>query len=182
MSLPVIVVGGPPGSGKTTAARQAAEQLGLEFHSAGARFRAQAEEHDMPLDEFSRFAENHPEIDRELDEYMLALARPGRILDARLTGPLARRRGIPVLYVLVTARPAVRAKRLAGRDGLPVAAARRAMIARERSEQDRYAALYGLDLDREDPDLRIDSSKLSPPEVVNRLVEFIRRHASPASA
>lgn len=182
MSLPLVVVGGPPGSGKTTAARQAAEQLGLEFHSAGARFRAQAEEHDMPLEEFSRFAAEHPEIDRELDEYMLDLARPGRLLDARLTGPLARRRGIPVLYIVVTARAAVRAKRLAGRDGLPLAAARRAMATRERGEQDRYSALYGIDLDREAPDLEIDSSTLSPPEVVDRLVEFIRRYASPSSA
>ncbi len=182
MILPLVAVGGPPGSGKTTAARQASEILGLEYHSAGARFRAQAEEHDMPLDEFSRFAANHPEVDRDLDEYMLGLARPGRLLDARLAGPLARRAGLAVLYVLVTARPEVRAKRLASRDHLPVPAARRAMVAREESERSRYQALYGIDLAREPADLTLDSSDLPAAEVVTRLVDFIRGRGTPMPA
>lgn len=182
MSLPLVVVGGPPGSGKTTAARAAAELLGMEFHSAGARFRAQAEELQMDLGEFSRYAATHPEVDRELDEYMLDLARPGRLLDARLAGPLARRQRLSVLYLVVTARPAVRAKRLAGRDGVSVATARRAMVARERSEKSRYRVLYGIDLDEERPDFEVDSSELSPAEVVDRLVDFIRRHATPSAS
>lgn len=180
MSLPLVVVGGPPGSGKTTAARQTSEILGLEFHSAGARFRAQAEEHDMPLEEFSKFAATHPEVDRELDEYMLGLARPGRLLDARLAGPLARRSGVPVIYVVVTARPEVRAKRLAGRDAVPLATARREMQEREKSEKSRYRALYGIDLDQEAPDFAVDSSTLTPAAVVERLVDFIRRRATPS--
>jgi len=178
VSLPLVVVGGPPGSGKTTAARTTAERLGFEFLSAGARFRALAQEHEMDLGEFSRYAANHPEVDRELDDYMLSFAKPGWLLDSRLAGPLARRKGIPLLYLVVTAGDAVRAERLSGRDGIPVAAARRAMVAREQSEKSRYKALYGIDLDRETPDLQIDSSDLSPSGVVDRLVDFIRRHAT----
>jgi CMP/dCMP kinase len=179
VSLPLVVVGGPPGSGKTTAARAAAEQLGLEFHSAGDRFRAEAAEHGMDLGEFSRFAAHHPEVDRNIDEEMLRLARPGRLLDSRLAGPLARRRGIPVLYIVVTARDDVRAARLAGRDGVAVPAARRAMLVREGSERSRYQALYGIDLDREKPDLQVDSSAIAPPAVADRLVDFIRRRGTP---
>ncbi len=52
------------------------------------------------------------------------------------------------------------------------------MVAREQSEKSRYKALYGIDLDRETPDLQIDSSDLSPSGVVDRLVDFIRRHAT----
>lgn len=181
MSLPLVVVGGPPGSGKTTAARAAADRLGLLFESAGARFRALAEERGMDLAAFSQFAAAHPEVDRRLDEEMLRLAGPGRLLDSRLAGPLARRRGIPVLYLVVTARDDVRAHRLAGRDGVPVAAAHRAMQLREESEKHRYEALYGIDLDREEPDLRIDSSELAPAAVVDRLVDFIRRHGTPSA-
>jgi len=180
VNRPVVVVGGPPGSGKTTAARQTAEQLGLEFHSAGARFRAQAEQHRMDLEEFSRYAATHPEVDRRLDDQMLGLAQPGRLIDARLTGALARRQGVPVIYLVVTARAEVRAARIAGRDGIPIPAAHRAMVAREQSEKSRYQALYGIDLDREVPDFQVDSSDLAPAAVVERLVDFIRRRASPA--
>lgn len=180
MNLPLVVVGGPPGSGKTTAARAAARRLGLEYLSAGARFRALAEKRGMDLGEFSRYAAGHPEIDRELDDYMLGFARPGWLLDSRLAGLLARRRGIPVIYVVVTASDRVRSERLAHRDALPVPAARRAMVAREESERSRYRALYGIDLEREAPDLTIDSSRLSPAEVVDRLVDFIRGRVHPA--
>jgi cytidylate kinase len=112
---------------------------------------------------------------------MLGFAKPGWLLDARMTGPLARRKGIPVLYLVVTAGDDVRARRLAGRDSMTVPAARRAMLARERSEKSRYKALYGIDLDREVPDLQVDSSDLTPAQVVDRLVDFIRRHATPSS-
>jgi CMP/dCMP kinase len=181
VSPPLVVIGGPPGSGKTTAARATAERLGLEFLSAGARFRSLAQEHDMDLGEFSRYAASHPEIDRQLDDEMLGYAKPGWLLDSRLAGPLARRRGIPVLYLVVTAGDAVRAERLSARDKIPVAAARRAMVAREQSEKSRYRALYGIDLEHEVPDLTVDSSDLSPSAVVDRLVDFIRRHATPAA-
>jgi cytidylate kinase len=176
--LPLVAVGGPPGSGKTTAARGAAERLGLEYHSAGTLFRAEAERRHMDLEAFSRYAEAHPEVDRELDAHMLSLARPGRLLDARLAGPLARRNGIPVLYLIVTARPEVRAQRIAGRDGTPREAAEPAMRAREESEKNRYRAIYGIDLNREVPDLLVDSSEIPPETVVEKLVEFVRRSAS----
>lgn len=182
MSLPLVAVGGPPGSGKTTAARAVADRLGLEFHSAGALFRAEAERHSMDLSEFSRYAAQHPEVDRELDRHMLDLARPGRLLEARLAGPLARRKGILVLYLVVTAREDVRAQRIASRDGIPLAAAYRAMLAREASEKARYGSIYGIDVNQEAPDLRVDSSDMPAPAVVDRLVDFIRHHDPPAPA
>lgn len=182
MSPPLVVVGGPPGSGKTTAARAVAERLGLKYRSAGDRFRALARERGMTLEELSRYAEQHPEVDRALDDDMAGFARSGWLLDSRMAGPLARRKGIPVLYLVVTARVPVRARRLAGRDGVPVPVARERMLAREKSEKDRYKALYGIDLDREVPDLKVDSSDRTPAEVVDRLVDFIRRHATPTSS
>ncbi|MFZ1023427.1 MAG: nucleoside monophosphate kinase, partial [Thermoplasmata archaeon] len=71
----VVCVGGPPGSGKSTAARKVAEALGLEYHSAGEIFRAEARQHEMDLIAFSHFAEKHDEVDRAIDRAMLAEAR-----------------------------------------------------------------------------------------------------------
>ncbi len=177
MNRPLVVVGGPPGSGKTTAARRVAERLGLEYFSAGEIFRSEATRRGMDLGEFSRYAEEHPEVDRTLDDHVLSLARPGRLLEGRITGPLCRRKSLPLVYFVVTAREEVRAHRLAGRDGIPFAAAHRAMLRREASERDRYRRYYGIDLEREPADLTIDSSERTPDEVVETMVAFLNRPA-----
>ncbi|MFZ0892330.1 MAG: AAA family ATPase [Thermoplasmata archaeon] len=174
----VVCVGGPPGSGKSTAARKVAEALGLEYHSAGEIFRAEARQHEMDLIAFSHFAEKHDEVDRAIDRAMLAEARPGRILDARLAGPLCRRESISVHYLVVTATEEVRASRLAHRDDVPLARAQSDMQARELSERARYLRLYDIDLAREVGDLTVDSSHLAPARVVAELIG----HLDPAAA
>ncbi|MGB6501651.1 MAG: AAA family ATPase, partial [Thermoplasmata archaeon] len=74
----VVTLGGPPGSGKSTAGRLVAAELGLQLRSAGEMFRAEAVSQGMSLAVFGRYAEAHPEVDRELDRRMQALAAPGR--------------------------------------------------------------------------------------------------------
>ncbi|MCI4325132.1 MAG: AAA family ATPase [Thermoplasmata archaeon] len=168
----VLTIGGPPGSGKSTAGRAVAVELGREFVSAGELFRAEARRRGVTLLELSKLAEADPSIDRTLDDEMIRRANPSRLLDGRVTGPLLRRRGIPTQYVIVTAREQVRYDRLAGRDGGVVDDVARQTAQREASEHDRYHRYYGIDLAAEHPDLLIDSSELSPGEVVRRIVAF----------
>ena len=132
----------------------------------------------MDLNAFSRFAELHEEVDRALDATMLALATPSRLLDGRLTGPLCRRNGLSTLYLVVTARDEVRARRLASRDGQTVSEATKGMHDREESERVRYLRFYGIDLSREEPDFVVDASDLPPEVVSDRLVEFVRSRSS----
>jgi CMP/dCMP kinase len=153
-----------------------ASELGLDYRSAGELFREEARGRGLTLEEFGRFAEQHPEVDRELDRAMEALARPGVLLEGRVQGALCRRRGVPVLSIVVTASETERARRVAGRDHLDVEAAREAIRRREASERRRYLEYYGIDLDRERPDLEVDSSDLPPTEVARRIVEFLRPH------
>jgi cytidylate kinase len=177
----LVTVTGPAGSGKSTAGRSAADALGLDFFSAGELFRAEAKRQGMNLAEFSLYAEQHDEVDRSLDEAMLGLARPGRLLEGRITGALCHRRNIPVLYVVVTAREEVRLKRLAQRDGQTLEEARRLTHLREHSENARYRRLYGIDLEREPADLLVDSSDLSPSEVEGRIVERVGQSSGSAA-
>ena len=170
-----IALTGPPGSGKTTAGREAARRLGLDYLSAGELFRQQARERGLDLAGFSRYAQEHLDVDRHLDDTMTRAADPGRILEGRIVGPLLRRSGVPVYWILVTARPDVRARRLAERDGLTIEAAQRAMEEREASERDRYARAYAIDLATERPDTTVDSSAMAPQEVSDRLLDLIRR-------
>ena len=170
----VVTVGGPPGSGKSTAGRLVASALGLEFRSAGDLFRAEARRRGMDLAAFGQYAATHPEVDRELDRSMQALASPGRLLDGRIQGPLCRRAGVAVYDVVVTAREDVRVQRVANRDGQSVEEARRLVREREASERDRYRRFYGIDLEQEPASLVVDSSDRPPRAVAEAILAFVR--------
>jgi CMP/dCMP kinase len=175
----VIALGGPPGSGKSTAGRLAAQRLGREFVSAGERFRAEAARRGLTLEALGALAENEASVDRSLDEAMLALASPDRLLDGRVVGALCRQRGIPVDYLWVTARPEVRIARLCARDHVEPSACRAATERREASERRRYLAWYGIDLEKERPDLTIDSSALTAEVVAETIGAFVTRSGGP---
>jgi cytidylate kinase len=134
----------------------------------------------MDLAEFGRYALEHPEVDRELDRTMQALARPGRLLDGRVQGALCRRAGVPVYDVVVTAREEVRVRRVADRDGASLEEARSQVREREASERDRYRRFYGIDLDRERADLVVDSSDRPPLAVADAILAYLRDRESAA--
>jgi CMP/dCMP kinase len=169
----VVAIGGPPGSGKSTAGRIVAARLGLAYRSAGDAFRAEAARRGLDLAAFGRYAESHPEVDRELDRTMQSSARPGVVLDGRIQGILCRRNGIPVASVIVTADLPERVRRVAQRDAIPAAVAADEVRAREASERARYFRFYGIDLDREAPDLTVDSTHRPPEEVAEAIVAFV---------
>ena len=67
----ILVIGGPPGSGKTTVAQRWAVTHGYVLISAGTKFRAMAKERGMTLEAFGKAAEKDPSIDRALDRAIL---------------------------------------------------------------------------------------------------------------
>lgn len=170
----VVAIGGPPGSGKSTAGRRVAEALGLEYCSAGEVFRNEATAHGMDVEAFGHFAETHPEVDRKLDELMQARARPGVLLDGRIQAALCRGRGRPVYAIVVTADETERARRVAERDGQSLEEALRRIRERADSERARYTKFYGLDPDRERPDLEVDSTHLPPAGVAAAITEYLQ--------
>jgi len=172
----VVTIGGPPGSGKSTAGRLVADRLGLDYRAAGQVFRAEAERRGLSVEAFGHYALAHPEVDRELDRAMQRAARPGTLLDGRIQGPLCRRHGIPVYTIVVTAREDERVRRVAQRDHQALAEATARVREREASERERYRRFYGIDLDREAADLTIDSSDRPPPDVAAAIVDFVRAH------
>ncbi len=172
----VVTIGGPPGSGKSTAGRRVAETLNLEYRSAGDVFRAEAKARGLSVEEFNRYAEGHPEVDRDVDAAMQALATPGRLLEGRIQGVLCRRHGIPAIAVVVTAAEKERVRRVAARDGQSLDEARARVRAREESERRRYRRDYGIDLAEETGDLVVDSTSQGPAEVAGTIVAFVRSH------
>ena len=169
----ILVIGGPPGSGKTTVAERWSKVRGYALVSAGMRFRAMAKERGLSLEELGRLAEADPVIDRSLDravyEEIESNASNGRnvVVDGRIQAYLLAQRHVECLKVLIDAPLDVRAERIAGREEKSVEASKREITARERSERARYKSIYGIDLkDTRLFDVVIDSARKTPDEIV----------------
>ncbi|NOZ59059.1 MAG: AAA family ATPase [Euryarchaeota archaeon] len=140
----IVTISGPIGSGKTTVARAIASRFKLRHVSAGEVFRSLARERGMSLAEFSKYAEEHHEVDRLVDERQVELARQGNaVVDGRLTAWLLPE---AELKIWLKAPLEVRAERVAKREGISFEQALRETKLREESEAKRYREIYGIDL------------------------------------
>jgi len=143
----LITVSGPPGSGKSTNAVQLADALGLGHVSGGDIFREMAAERDMTPVEFNEFAEEDPQIDRDLDRRLreIAVERDDVVLESRLAGWLAADHADFRFWF--DAPLSVRAERIAERESKPVDRARTETERREASERKRYEEYYNIDIE-----------------------------------
>ena len=158
----IITIGGLPGTGTTTIAKMIAEKYNLKHVCAGFIFREMAKEMGMDLQEFSKYAEEHEEIDKEIDRRQVELARQGNvILEGRLAAWMLLRNGVkPDLTIWFKAPLEVRAERISKRENIDKEDALKKMIERENSEKKRYKEIYNIDLDDLSIyDLIIDTSK-----------------------
>ena len=169
-----ITISGPPGSGKTTVAKILAKKLGFNLISGGDIFREMAKEHNMDIMEFSKYAENNWDIDREIDKRLVELAKKNDnvIIDSRLSGWLAYLNGIPAFKVYVKASLPVRVERIWKREGGELEKIRKETIYREKSEKLRYKEIYNIDFeDLSIYDLIVESDNLTPEEIAKIIME-----------
>ena len=170
----IIAVAGAPGTGTTTLCKLLSDRTGLPHVYAGQIFRQLAAERAMDVTTFNRYAEEHPDIDIELDRRMIEVARKGAcVLEGRMVAwQLQKAQVHDALRVLLEAPEEVRAARVAKREGVPdfhkVLMDNRH---REASEAKRYREFYGFDPnDPRQYDLVIDSSAATPDEIAQRVL------------
>lgn len=168
----VITIGGPPGSGTTTIAEMLAERLNLTYVYTGDIFRELAKKHKMSLEEFGEYADNHPEIDSELDKRQLELAKEGQvILEGRVAGWIVTRNGVEAFKIWLEASPEVRAERVGEREEKDTEEVAAEISEREASEHDRYLKLYKFDItDLSFYDIVIDTGPLSPEQICDLII------------
>jgi len=169
----IVTVSGEIGAGKSTVAKALARSLGLRYLSTGEVFREEARRRGLSLAAMGRLAEQDQTIDREIDRMQTDVARAGGVLvDSRLSGWLID----GDLRIWFRAPLAVRAARVAARDGLSVEEALSALRGREESERRRYRAIYQIDLtDLGRYHVIVDTSIWSAREIVQALLLLARR-------
>jgi len=142
----IITVGGMIGSGKSTLGKGIAKRFNIDYISIGDVMRRMAEEMNMTLNQFSEYAETHPEIDKKIDNLQKKMIKKAKncVVDGRLSAYFATN---PDLRIWLNAPLKVRAKRVASRDNISVKEAIDRIIERERSERKRYKTIYNIDLD-----------------------------------
>ncbi len=166
----IIVIGGTPGSGKSTVVGILSEKHGLTVVSSGSMFRDEAVRRGMTLEEFGAYAQKHHEVDQELDEEVtrevLRRAEEDLIVDSRLQAYLLLREGAKFFAIHIDAPIEVRAERVAGREAKTPGQALREIRERERSERTRYLTIYKIDIgDLSVYDLTLDSGDKTAEEI-----------------
>lgn len=165
----MVTVGGPHGTGKSTYARAIAEAFRLRYVSAGQLFRDLAKERGVSLEAFSQMAAEDAAIDKVIDERTSAEGEKGNVvIDAQLGAWMVKQLG--AVKVLIVASDDVRFRRIAARDGISVAEARKLTLAREAIQRERYKKYYGIDVtDQSIYDVKIDTD-LYPIEKAKAIV------------
>lgn len=170
----LITISGHSGSGKSTAARALSDAIGIKALDVGQVFRAEAARRGMDVIQFGLFAEEHPEIDRALDDQVIAEAKAADnlIIQGRLTGWMVVRNDLPAFKIWLDASVETRAKRMANREKMPYEESLAKLAKRDADNVARYKKTYGLDLnDTNIYDAVVHTDAMTVEEVIAYLVK-----------
>ncbi|MFX1393794.1 MAG: (d)CMP kinase [Promethearchaeota archaeon] len=174
----IITISGLHGTGKSVVGKKIALVLGIKYYSTGQAFRDLAKEKNMSLEDFTKYVENNPAIDQELDKKILEIAKKGDILiDSQLSGFILK--DIANYKILLECPLETRVKRMAERDNTAYKEKLNETLLREKSELERFIKLYHIDLspneaNKEIYDLIISTENLSIEEVANKILFIIK--------
>lgn len=166
-----ISLAGDLGSGKSTVSRILVETLGLTYYSTGTVVRAMASEHGMTVVEFNEYMEKHPELDKEIDDRLIALSDDPRalIIDSRMAFHFVR----DTFRIYFSTELETSAARILGdhraEESFGTIEETAANIKRRKaSERKRYSDFYGVDCkDLSKYSLVIDTTYATPSDVAD---------------
>ncbi|MGM0404773.1 MAG: (d)CMP kinase [Thermoplasmatota archaeon] len=171
----IITISGLPGSGTSTAAKLLSQKTEMNVISTGEIFRELAKERGYSVEEFGEVAENDENIDIELDKRIVKKAKPGCILEGRLTGHMLSKSNKVAYKVWIEADLDARIERIADREHMDLERTKKLVKKREISERKRYLDYYKIDLlDTEIYDMVIDSTENSPEEIVSKIINGVQ--------
>ena len=180
-----ISLAGDLGSGKSTVSRILIQRLGFEYFSTGAIVRAMAAERGLTVVEMNEYMENHPEMDREIDDRLVALSDDPRalVIDSRMAFHFVRNTfRIYFSTDIETSAARIMGDHRAEESFATVEETAENIRRRKASERKRYFDFYGVDCkDLHQYDLVLDTTYASPEEIADQLIEALEEwKADPA--
>jgi len=170
-----ISLAGELGSGKSTVAALLKDTLGAEIYSTGTIVRTVAQRRGMTVTELNVYMETHPEIDKEIDDGLVALSTDPRslIIDSRMAWHFTA----DTYRVYLATDPEEASRRImeANRVGEHQSSLEETLLEtkkRRNSEKKRYFERYGVDIkDLQNYDLVIDTTEATPEAIAKRIAD-----------
>ncbi len=171
-----ITISGKPGSGKSTIASALCSEFGLKYYSIGEIFRKIAAKTGKNIVELNKYPDN---VDSLVDneQKLIGKENDNFVMDSRLGFYF-----IPdAIHIYLDVDPEVAAQRILKADRkhekyVSLEEAKNKLMERHTLERERYLSLYGIDADdRKNYDLYIDTTTLRADEVLEQIIDFIKK-------
>ena len=173
----IISISGELASGKSTIINHLLEDLGYTVYRNGEYFRKLAKEMNMSVTDFNVYVEDHPEIDRQIENSAAEYAKENDefIIDARL-GWYAVPESFKVYVTVDIDEAAKRAfndpNRKETESFNTIEEQKQDILKRYKLENDRYFNLYGIHKeDKSNYDFVIDTTKITPRQAADLIKE-----------
>ena len=164
-----ISLAGDLGSGKSTVSDILIKRLDAEYYSTGAIVRSVAEKRGMTVVELNKYMETHPELDKEIDDGLVALSEVDRrlIIDSRMAWHFTK--GTFKVYLSVDVETSAFRIMNANRKGEHASSLEETVKetkARRESEKKRYYEQYGVNIKNlSNYSLVVDTTYATPEEI-----------------
>jgi cytidylate kinase len=167
----IIAVSGLTGSGKNTLGELLAKRLG--YRLVCPTFKDLAAKENISLMEFQEKAAKDPDIDRKFDAVLKEQAAAGDCVVTTWLGPWMVEADV---RIKVKVAGAIRAQRIAKRDGMTVEEAMTHLHERDEQNRTRYMKLYKIDIDDEKIfDVVLDGGKKTPEQLLEMAMKIINK-------
>lgn len=179
----IVTLDGTPGSGKNFIGEELAKKLKIKFFSMGDLMRHMAKRKGMTLEEFNKLRDKSPDIDKDIDNYMVELSREeaGFVITSRTSHHFLPQ----ATNIFLGCTPEEAANRIW--PDLQESAQRnegqyrtkeelvQGLKKRQDEDRKRYKKYYNIDIyDVTKYDFALDTSKLGKKEVFRLVNEFVK--------
>ena len=182
----IISFNGDEGSGKSTIAEKVAQELGYPRYYMGQIFRNMAAKRSLTLVEYLKLGEADPQIDKEVDDYLLKLAREQNdfVIESRTAWHLIPK-SIKIYLNVDEQEGAARIfKELQEKNSRnedkqidSIESVLASNCRRRETDNMRYKKYYGIDIrDPKNYDFVLDTTGMTREEVLKKTLAFIKKH------